>query len=69
MNDLEKRAHDIAVRILPKMIEEEKLTYYASLDGKTPFFNAMDIIDLYQMIYEDLLIEFRNQEVRHGVHD
>lgn len=55
MTDLEKRAHDIAVRILPRMMKEEKLSYLASYDGINPYFNAEDIIDLYCSVYEDLL--------------
>ena len=61
MTDIEKRAHDIAIAILPKMLEEEKLPFYASLDGVHPYFNAGDIIDVYCKIYEDLLTELRGQ--------
>ena len=45
MTDLEKRAHDIAVAILPRMIEEDRLDYYALIDGRNLGFNAGDIID------------------------
>ena len=69
MNDLEKRAHDIAVQILPKIIEDAEPAYYSTLDGELPFFNAIDVVNLYKTIYEDLLIEFRNQEARHDVRD
>jgi len=55
MTDLEKCAHDITVRILPQMMEEEKLSYLASYDGINPFFNSEDIIDLYCNVYEALL--------------
>lgn len=62
MIDLEKRAHDIAVRILPRMIEEEKLDYIASDMYGGISFNSEDIIDLYCKIYEDLLAELRDQD-------
>lgn len=62
MTDLEKRAHDIAVAILPRMIEEDRLDYYALIDGRNLGFNAGDIIDEYRTIYEELLTELRGQE-------
>lgn len=60
MTDLEKRAHDIAVRILHQMIEENQISYYVSNDGRHEFFNAADIVDEYQMVYEDILNELQN---------
>ena len=62
MTDLEKRAHDISVAILPRMIEEDRLDYYALIDGRNLGFNAGDIIDEYRTIYEELLTELRGQE-------
>ena len=57
MTDLEKRAHDIAVRILPRMIEEYEVPYMDfSRDGKRRF-NGFDIADIYQELYESLLTE------------
>ncbi|GEM_PF-5306782 len=61
MTDLEKRAHDIAVRILPQMIEENQISYYTSNNDRHEVFNAADIVDEYQMIYEDILNELENQ--------
>ena len=69
MNDLEKRAHDIAVRILPRMIEEERLDYIASDMHGDISFNSADIIDLYRRIYEDLLAELRDQDMFWLIYD
>lgn len=59
MNELtlEQRAHDIAIAVLPQMIEAEKLDYIVTDTTGEEVFNRFDITDLYQMIYEDLLRE------------
>lgn len=63
MNDIEQRAHDITISILPKMMEQEKLSYIAGDKYGNSFFNSGDIIDLYRKIYRVLLTELQDQEV------
>ena len=57
MTDIEKRAHDIAVAILPRMIEEDKLPYIVPSGKSGNKFNAYDVADLYEELYEALLKE------------
>lgn len=51
----EQRAHDIAVSILPKVLKENKQTYYTFDENGTGIFNAPEITEEYWSIYEALL--------------
>ena len=55
MTDLEKRAHDIAVSILPSVIEADKIAYFISTGPRSKSFNSGDITELYCTVYEDIL--------------
>ena len=57
MDNAEKRAHDIAIRILPQMLEKRLIDYEAYDQHDNKIFNAGDIADVYKEIYEDLLTE------------
>lgn len=57
MTDLEKRAHDIAVSILPKMMEVDGLPYIAPDRTGRDRFNSFDVADLYEELYSTLLKE------------
>ena len=59
MTDLEKRAHDIAVSILPRMMEEDKMPCFVPTGPKSETFNATEIADLYEALYEALLKELQ----------
>lgn len=59
MTDLEQRAHDIAVRLLPELMKEENVTCYVrdyrngELMGEK--INDYEILHLYSKAYEALL--------------
>lgn len=58
MNDTERRAHDIAVRILPYTLKEYDPDFsYLTSDGKQPgyYLRSSDIVEEYTLLYEALL--------------
>ncbi len=56
MTDIEKRAHDITVSILPKMMEEDGMPCFVpSKNRNDETFNTAEISDLYCSVYEALL--------------
>lgn len=55
MTDIEKRAHDITVSILPKMMEEDGMPCFVpSKNRNDETFNTAEISDLYCSVYEAL---------------
>lgn len=61
MNDLEKRAHDITVSILPHVIAEgEFFRYYERQENGRWSFNHFDVVEEYVHIYEGLLKELQD---------
>lgn len=60
MDDLEKRAHDITVSILPHVIAEgEYFRYYECQKNGNLSFNHFDVAEEYVHIYEGLLKELQ----------
>lgn len=55
MTDIEKRAHDIAVSILPSVIEVDKIQFFVPTETHSEKFNSYDITELYCTVYEALL--------------
>lgn len=55
MTEIEKRAHDIAVSILPHIIAEEEIPYFEATGPHSKKLNSFDITDLYCTVYEDIL--------------
>lgn len=58
MNDTEKRAHDIAVRILPYTLKEfdPDFTYLVSDAHRQNYtFRSSDVVEEYVLLYEALL--------------
>lgn len=55
MTDIEKRAHDIAVSVLPHIIAEEETSYFEPTGPRSKKFNSYDITELYCTVYEDIL--------------
>ena len=58
MNDLEKRAHDIAVRLLPYTLKEfdPNFTYLIHDEiRKVQDFRSRDVVEEYILLYEELL--------------
>lgn len=62
MTDIEKRAHDIAVWILPYTLKEfdPEFTFLTlNEDGVSHDFNPYDVVDEYASLYEALLKDLR----------
>ncbi len=56
MNDLEKRAHDIAVSILPHILnEEQEFIYYTYHRSGSYTFYSSDVFEEYITIYDEIL--------------
>ena len=55
MTDLEKCAHDIAISILPSVIQADEIEYFVSSGPNSEEFNSEDITELYCTVYEALL--------------
>lgn len=55
MTDIEKRAHDIAISILPSVIKADKIEYFISTGPQSEEFNSDGITELYCTVYEDIL--------------
>lgn len=59
MIDLEKRAHDIVVSILPELLLADGVQYFIS-DGKNgEKFNSADVTETYCTAYEAVLKELQ----------
>ncbi len=54
MTDMEKRAHDIAVRILPYTLKEFDPEFFY-LDRKDHGSLSSDVLEEYVLLYEELL--------------
>lgn len=61
MTDREKRAHDLAVSLLPHIIKENNQTYYSFDENGNGTFNAPEITDEYWSVYEALLRQLPDQ--------
>lgn len=61
MTDIEKRAHDITVALLPKLMEIDEMKFYGKHNQTDELFNSFDIIDLYDTVYEALLKDLRDR--------
>lgn len=62
MTELEKRAHDIAVSILPRVMEEDRMPCFVPSGPRGETFNTPEIIDLYEDLYEALLKGLREYD-------
>lgn len=65
MTDVEQRAHDIAVRILPYTLKEFDPGFsYLTCDGeqKEYHFRSSDVVEEYRLLYEALLKDLREYD-------
>lgn len=61
MTDREKRAHDLAVSLLPHIIKENNWSYYSFDENENGTFNAPEITEEYWSVYEALLKQLPDQ--------
>ena len=59
MIDLEKRAHDIVVSILPELLRADKIQYFIADGANGEKFNSDDITETYCTAYEGVLKALR----------
>lgn len=61
MTNNEKRAHDIAIALLPKGMSETNTNVYCYDSDDNGYVDAMSIVDTYREIYDSVLEELSSR--------
>lgn len=60
MKELKDRAHEIALAVLPKVIEENKVQCIGESMNHTTVYNTAEITNLYLDLYEGILQDLQH---------